>query len=72
MQDQDIVAVRQPNGRYQILRWDELAGQMRQIEGHEDLYDEFEMYRRLKQLSFSGDTYVADWPNRPEVLRLVD
>jgi hypothetical protein len=72
MQDNDIVAVRQPNGRYQILRWDELEGQMRQIPGHEDLYDEFDMYRRLKQLRSSGDTYVAEWSDRPDVLRLVE
>ena len=72
MRDHDIVAVRQPDGRYQILRWDELAGQMLQIPDHGDLYDELEMYRRLKQLRSSGDTYVADWPNRPDVLRLVE
>jgi hypothetical protein len=72
MQDYDIVAVRQPNGQYQILRWDELAGQMRRIPGHDDLYDEHEIYGRLDQLRSSGDTYVADWPDRPDVLRLVE
>ena len=45
---------------------------MVQIPGHEDLYDEFDMYRRLKQLRSSGDTYVAEWSDRPDVLRLVE
>jgi hypothetical protein len=60
------------SGRYRILRWDELEGEMLDIAGHEGMFDEREMYRRLKQLRHSGDTWVADWPDRPDILRLVE
>lgn len=60
MQDNDIVADRRPDGSYVIRRWRASDGRLESIEGHEDFYDEEEMYRRLNRLRSSGDTYVRD------------
>ena len=68
MLDQDIVADVQSDGRYKIRRWQASDRQLIPIEGHEELYDEEEMYRRLNQLRATGDTYVRA---SPSVLRLV-
>jgi hypothetical protein len=60
MQNNDIVADRLTDGRYKIRRWRQADGALLPIEGHEDIYDEEEMYRRLNQLRRTGDTYVRD------------
>jgi hypothetical protein len=61
MQDNDVVADRLGDGRYKIRRW-KGDGALLLIQGHEDIYDEEEMYRRLNQLRSTGDTYVRDSP----------
>jgi hypothetical protein len=63
----DIVAEPQSDGRYKIRRW-HADGRLMPIEGHDDLYDEEEMYRRLNRLRATGDTYVRD---SPMVVRLI-
>ncbi len=68
MLDRDIVAEPQADGRYKIRRWQADDGRLMPIDGHDDLYDEEEMYRRLNQLRATGDTYVRD---SPMVLRLI-
>jgi hypothetical protein len=68
MEDNDIVADRRPDGRYVIRRWRASDGRLLPIEGHEDFYDEEEVYRRLNRLRSSGDTYVRD---EPTVARLI-
>ena len=39
------------------------------IDGHEDLYDEEEMYRRLNLLRATGDTYVRDQPTTARLVQ---
>jgi len=56
MLDRDVVAERQRDGVYRIRRWHASDGRLLPIPGHEDLYDEEEMYRRLNQLRWTGDT----------------
>jgi hypothetical protein len=68
MLDGDIVAEPQSDGRYKIRRWHTDTGRLIPIEGHDDFYDEEEMYRRLNRLRATGDTYVRD---SPMVLRLI-
>jgi len=60
MHDNDIVADRLADGRYTIRRWREADGALLPIHGHDDLYDEEDMYRRLNQLRSTGDTYVRE------------
>ena len=60
MHDNDIVADRLADGRYKIRRWREADGALLPIHGHDDLYDEEDMYRRLNQLRSTGDTYVRE------------
>ena len=62
MLDGDIVADRRDDGAYIIQRWRANDGGLLPIDGHEDLYDEEEMYRRLNVLRSTGDTYVRDQP----------
>jgi hypothetical protein len=62
MQNNDIVADRRPDGLYVIRRWRASDGRLLPIDGHEDLYDEEEMFRRLNLLRRTGDTYVRDTP----------
>jgi hypothetical protein len=69
MRDNDIVADRRSDGRYTIRRWRASDGRLLPIDGHEDLYDEEEMYRRLNQLRASGDTYVRDTPTDARLLQ---
>lgn len=45
-----MVADRRDNGSYIIRRWRSTDGALVPIDGHEDLYDEEEMYRRLNLL----------------------
>ena len=47
MEDNDVVAERQSDGRYRIRRWRKADETLYPIPGHEDLYDESEMARRL-------------------------
>jgi hypothetical protein len=62
MQDGDIVADRREDGQYVIRRWRAADGALMLIEGHEERYDEAEMYRHLNLLRASGYTYVRDTP----------
>ena len=68
MQDDDIVADRRDDGRYIIRRWRAPDGALLPIDGHDESYDEEEMYRRLNLLRATGDTYVRD---QPTMARLV-
>jgi hypothetical protein len=68
MEDNDIIADRRPDGRYVIRRWRASDGRLELIEGHEDVYDEEEMYRRLNKLRASGDTYVRDEPTHARLI----
>ena len=68
MQNNDVVADRQPNGQYCIRRWREVDGFLLPISGYESLYSETELYRHLDELRPTGDTYVRDSPHS---LRLV-
>jgi hypothetical protein len=68
MQDNDVVADRQADGRYVIRRWRGADGRLLLIDGHEDRYDEEEMYRRLNVLRRTGATWVRE---RPTDARLV-
>jgi hypothetical protein len=56
MLNNDILADRQPGGQYSIHRWSD--GRLVAIVGHEGLFEESEMLRRLALLRPSGDTYV--------------
>jgi hypothetical protein len=69
MRDNDVVADRRPDGRYVIRRWRAADGTLLLIDGHEDLYDEEEMYRRLNRLRASGDTYVRDTPTEVRLIQ---
>lgn len=62
MEDNDVVAERQSDGRYQIRRWRRSDGALLPIQGHDGLYDESEVYRRLEALRPTGDTYIRDSP----------
>lgn len=62
VQDGDIVANRRDDGTYTIRRWRASDGALLPIDGHEESYDEEEMYRRLNGLRATGDTYVRDHP----------
>lgn len=62
MQDGDVVADRRDDGSYIIRRWRARDGALLPIDGHEDSFDEEEMYRRLNLLRATGDTYVRDQP----------
>lgn len=62
MQDGDIVADRRDDGKYIIRRWRSSDGALLPIDGHDEPYDEEEMYRRLNVLRNVGDTYVRDTP----------
>ena len=62
MQDGDIIADRRDDGRYMIRRWRESDGALLPVDGHDEAYDEEEMYRRLNVLRSTGDTYVRDQP----------
>ncbi len=68
MLDGDIVADRRDDGSYIIRRWRARDVALLPIDGHEEAYDEEEMYRRLNLLRGTGDTYVRD---KPTTARLV-
>ena len=69
MRDNDIVAERRHDGRYAIRRWRAADGKLLPIDGHEDLYDEEEMYRRLNVLRRTGDTYVRETPTSTRLIQ---
>ena len=69
MQDGDIVADRRDDGSYIIRRWRTNDGVLLPIEGHEESYDEEEMYRRLNILRETGDTYVRDQPTTARLIQ---
>ena len=69
MQDGDVVADRREDGSYIIRRWRVSDGRLIPIDGHEDLYDEEEMYRRLNLLRATGDTYVRDQPTTARLVQ---
>lgn len=69
MLDGDIVADRRDDGSYIIRRWRASDGALLQIDGHEESYDEEEMYRRLNQLRPTGDTYVRDEPTSARLIQ---
>jgi hypothetical protein len=50
------------DGLYRIRRWRAADGSLQAIDGHEELYDEEDMYRRLNRLRRTGETYVRDKP----------
>ena len=66
--DSDIIADRQPDGRYIIRRWNADDRRLIAIVGHTDTYDEAEMRRRLDELRSTGDAYVRE---REDILRLI-
>jgi hypothetical protein len=69
MQNNDIIADRRPDGRYVIRRWRASDGQLLPIEGHEDFYDEEEVYRRLNVLRRTGDTYIREKPTEARLIQ---
>jgi hypothetical protein len=69
MHNGDIVADRRDDGSYIIRRWRANDGALVPIDGHEEWYDEEEMYRRLNLLRPTGDTYVRE---QPRAARLVE
>lgn len=68
MQNGDIVADRRTDGNYIIRRWRSSDGALQPIEGHDEPYDEEEMYRRLNVLRSTGDTYVRDTPTSARLI----
>ena len=66
LQDHDIVADRQPDGRYVIREW--VNGRLTPIRGYSPMYQETEMYRCLDELRSHGDTYMRE---SPDILLLV-
>lgn len=68
MQNGDIIADRRDDGRYIIRRWRAIDGALLPVDGHDECYDEEEMYRRLNSLRSTGDTYVRD---QPTTVRLI-
>jgi hypothetical protein len=69
MQDGDIVADRRDDGSYVIRRWRATDGALLPIDGHEEPYDEEEMYRRLNLLRSTGDTYVRESPTGARLIQ---
>jgi hypothetical protein len=69
MQDGDIVADRREDGSYIIRRWRASDGALLPIDGHEESYDEEEMYRRLNILRKTGDTFVRDHPTAARLIQ---
>lgn len=69
MQNNDVVAERQADGRYRIRRWRESDQTLFPIPGHDELYEEADMYLRLNQLRASGDTYVRDTPHSARLIQ---
>lgn len=69
MQDGDIVADRRDDGRYIIRRWRASDGALIPIDGHDEVYDEEEMYRRLNLLRPTGDTYVREQPTAARLIQ---
>jgi hypothetical protein len=60
MEDGDIIADRREDGSYIIRRWRATNGALLPVDGHDESYDEEEMYRRLNLLRNTGDTYVRE------------
>lgn len=58
LQNHDIVAVRQTDGRYLIREW--VDGREEPVHGYAATYDERSMYRSLDELRPQGDTYVRE------------
>jgi hypothetical protein len=69
MRDNDIIAERRPDGTYVIRRWRAADNRLVSIDGHEEFYDEEEMYRRLNQLRPTGDTYVRENPSEARLIQ---
>ena len=69
MRDNDIVADRRHDGRYVIRRWRASDAKLVPIDGHEDWYDEEEMYRRLNALRKTGNTYVRETPTSARLVQ---
>lgn len=69
MRNNDIIADRRPDGRYVIRRWQASDGRLLPIEGHEDFYDEEEVYRRLNVLRPTGDTYIREKPTEARLIQ---
>ena len=69
MQDGDIVADRRDDGSYIIRRWRASDGALLPVAGHDDSYDEEEMYRRLNRLRSTGDTYVREQPTTTRLIQ---
>ncbi len=69
MQDGDIVADRREDASYIIRRWRSSDGALLPIDGHEETYEEEEMYRRLNVLRKTGDTYVRDQPGTARLIQ---
>ena len=70
MRDKDIVAIRQPDGRYILRRW-MLAQNVEEwsfIEGYGDTYDEAQTLQVLNQLRVTGDTWILDRPRQPRLV----
>jgi len=69
MRDGDIVADRRNDGSYFIRRWRSSDGALLPIDGHEESYDEEELYRRLNLLRPTGDTYVREQPTSARLVQ---
>lgn len=69
MQDGDIVADRRDDGSYSIRQWRASDGAFLPIDGHEESYDEEDMYRRLNVLRATGDPYVRDDPTTARLIQ---
>jgi len=69
MQDGDIVADRRDDGSCIIRRWRASDGALLPVAGHDESYDEEEMYRRLNRLRSTGDTYVREQPTTARLIQ---
>ena len=60
MQDNDIVVLPRPDGRFILRRWRESEGvvEMEIIPGHEDAYEKAEMLPRVEKLRPTGRPYL--------------
>ena len=68
MLDDDIVAIRQPDGRYIIRRWQRRVEHYESLDGHDASYDEADAMRRLRELRSIADTWVVHPPDAPRLV----
>jgi hypothetical protein len=66
MQNNDVAAIRQPDGRYIIRRWiDHRRDRWAFVDGHTGTFKEADMLSRLSELRLTSDTWILDRPQKP-------